>query len=329
MTVHVLWEARGIPETSVEWDLSAIVGRAGDNATSGLWTRVLPLGTGPRPGDPGAHALRRAPGLIPRELPGPLHEDHETPTQGNAAPYADNTPGAGAFCFVTGQGTDSTNWDEADVDGGRTTLTSPWFPLTGMSRPILSLWRWFHSYDALDTEQPDPSDSLAIWLTRDGVQWVLAETIRGVAHTWRESRFDVAALVGPSVFVRMRVEATDGGLPSTVEAAVDDVALWDGEAPPLSVEAAASRLLLGPASPNPARGEVSFALVSPAAVSARLEILDVSGRVVHSASRALPAGPSAWSWDGRQRGALQPPGVYLARLRVGGEERVQRFVLAR
>ena len=30
VTVHVLWEARGIPETSVEWDLSAIVGRAGD-----------------------------------------------------------------------------------------------------------------------------------------------------------------------------------------------------------------------------------------------------------------------------------------------------------
>ena len=35
VTVHVLWESRGIPETAVEWDLSAIVARAG--AAAELW----------------------------------------------------------------------------------------------------------------------------------------------------------------------------------------------------------------------------------------------------------------------------------------------------
>lgn len=44
VTVHVLWESRGIPETAVPWDLTAVVGSAGESAE--LW----PLPTPPAEG---------------------------------------------------------------------------------------------------------------------------------------------------------------------------------------------------------------------------------------------------------------------------------------
>lgn len=305
----LLWDA--LESGATGWT----VGAPGDDATSGVWTRVEPLGTGPRPGSTG--------GLSPE------HEDHELPTQGNAAPYTDNTP-IGSFCFVTGQGTDSTQWDQADVDGGRTTLTSPWLPLIGMSRPMLSLWRWFHSYDAADTEQPDPDDHLVFSLSRDGVNWVVADTLRGPANTWTESRFDVRALVGAGSLVRLRMAATDGGLPSTVEAAVDDLALYDGDTIALDAPGAVPALRLGPAQPNPSRGEVTFSLLLPDASRVEFEVFDLSGRRLHSEARVRSAGAHALHWRGRDpQGARAAPGLYLARVRVAGEESVRRVVLAR
>ena len=311
------------------WNAGWIVGATGDDATSGLWTRVEPLGTGPRPAATRPQPALERPGFIPRPRPSPLHEEETILTQGNAAPYFDNTPSPGSFCFVTGQGTDSTQWDQADVDGGRTTLTSPWLPVSGMSRPTLSLWRWFYSHDALDTEQPDPDDSLTILVTANGLTWVRAETIRGWADRWTESRFDVQALVGPSNFVRVRFVATDGNRPTAVEAAIDDVALWDGEAEPLSVPPTGGSLRMGRAEPNPASEEVTFAVMLVEAHEVRLEVHDISGRLVHAESRRLPAGESAWRWDGRSNGSRAPAGVYHARLRVGEETRVRRFALTR
>lgn len=324
LTPVLLWDALETAPTG--WT----VGAAGDNATSGLWTRVEPLGTGPRAGGIPQARPRMRPGLPPRPGETPLHEDHELPQQGNAAPYADNTPGAGTFCFVTGQGTDSTLWDQADVDSGRTTLTSPWMPMVGLSRPMLSLWRWFHSYDASDTEQPDPADHLVIALTKDGTNWVVVDSIVGSANAWTESRFDVRALLGAGGLVRLRVVATDGGLPSTVEAAVDDVAIYEGDAPPLDVPTSRPGLRLEPARPNPARGEVTFSLSVPQATTARFEVLDVAGRIVHAQTQSIAAGVTTLAWSGRDaHGGHVSPGVYLARVRVDGQDLLRRFALVR
>jgi len=319
----LLWDA--LESASTGWT----VGAPGDDATSGVWTRVEPLGTGPRSGAIAPTRAIARPGLPPRPGESPLHEDHELPTQGNAAPYADNTP-VGSFCFVTGQGTDSTNWDQADVDGGRTTLTSPWLPLIGMTRPMVSLWRWFHSYDATDTEQPDPADHLVLSLSRDGVSWTVVDTIRGRANAWTETRIDVRASLGAGSLVKLRLAATDGGLPSTVEAAVDDVAVYDGEAIALEVPPPDLALHLALTGPHPARGQVSFSLQVPMTGRVDFEVLDIAGRRWHADSRELSRGRHTLTWRGvHARGGRAAAGVYLARVRVAGEERVQRFVLAR
>jgi flagellar hook assembly protein FlgD len=62
-----------------------------------------------------------------------------------------------------------------------------------------------------------------------------------------------------------------------------------------------------------------------------LTIHDLAGRRVATLeSGEHPAGPHRSRWDGRDgSGALEPPGVYIARLVTRGEWLTARFVLAR
>jgi hypothetical protein len=58
-----------------------------------------------------------------------------------------------------------------------------------------------------------------------------------------------------------------------------------------------------------------LSFVLPASGEARLDVLDVSGRVVWSQRERLEAGAHAWRWDGRDAaGARVSTGLYLVRL---------------
>ena len=91
-------------EDTFETNLNWVVGATGDNATSGLWTRVDPIGTTAQPENDSADA--------------------------------------GAFCFVTGQGVVAGAAGAADVDGGTTSLTSPALNATD-PHAVLSYRRWY------------------------------------------------------------------------------------------------------------------------------------------------------------------------------------------
>jgi glucose/arabinose dehydrogenase len=84
--------------------------------------------------------------------------------------------------------------------------------------------------------------------------------------------------------------------------------------------------------PSPARGAVtlSYSLARAAVVS--LEILGARGervrRLVVSATQA--AGDQVWTWDGLdEHGNAAPAGLYLARLRVDGQDLVRRIPMIR
>ena len=67
--------------------------------------------------------------------------------------------------------------------------------------------------------------------------------------------------------------------------------------------------------PNPAHGPATLRFSLPAAGTARLEVLDVSGRRVWGYAQALAAGPHSIAWDGRDdAGRRLGPGLYLVRL---------------
>lgn len=314
-------------ETGTGWT----VGAPGDNATSGIWTRVEPLGTSNATGG-GADA--RAPGAPGVEDIGPVvgieHEGHEDDgaAPGQAAPETDRSPD-GAYCWVTGQGTNPASLGEADVDEGRTSLTSPALNLSAMADPVVAYWGWFY------TQFGHEDDWLAVLISNDnGASWTPVDTLRSMHNHWLEYEIHVSDHVAPTSQVRLRFQAHDGfGLGTVVEAGVDELVTYDRAALLAAGEAAAPRrLALRSVGPNPARGgQAAFALDSPSARDAEVAVFDVTGRRVRLLWRGrAEAGTLRIAWDGAgDDGRAAPAGLYFARATARGEVAEARIIRVR
>lgn len=296
------------------------VGVAGDNATTGIWTRVEPLGTGkPAGGLTTAAAGRREPPLEPS------HEGEETDgvVPGDVQPEFDRTPPPGTLCFVTGQGTDPSMIGQQDVDNGGTTLTTPSFDATPYGEPTFAYWRWLYA-----TGQAD--DRLVVSISNDdGASWTPVDTTQGVQAEWREVVVRVADYVPISDQVRLRFQAADDAPGSIVEAAIDDLILYDGAIEPVAAprSSATPRLSLRLAGAHPAP-VARLRLTAPAETGVEVAIYDVAGRRVRRLYRdAVPAGGVALEWSGTDdAGRSLGAGLYFLVARGGGERAILRFV---
>jgi choice-of-anchor B domain-containing protein len=294
----------------------------GDHATQGVWERAVPNGTysfgAPARGGP---------------APAPRHEGHEEGVEllavGPIAPASDTTPGGGGYCFVTGNGPYGGSAGESDVDGGRTTLTSPPLDLSAMDDPIVGYQRWYFM------SSPGEPDSFLVELSGDGVAWVRARTLLESDPAWRADEIRVKDFVTPSASVRIRFIAQDEGPGGVVEAGVDDVAVWDaatGSTPvPNPPPVPGAPAVLDAPRPNPTRGLAVFTLRLARPERARVEVYDLQGRRVATLYDGVaPAGALPLSWDGRgARGVRAPSGVYWVRAEAAGKSLLRKIVRAR
>lgn len=190
-------------ETNLGW----AVGDVGDNATTGIWTRVNPVGTAAQPED-------------------------------------DHTPTPGTICWVTGQGVVGGGLGDNDVDGGKTTLVSPTIDLSSGDATI-SYYRWYSNTTGAepnaDTFRVDISNA-----NGGAGTWVNVETVgpAGVqtGGGWFFHQFTVSSLVTPTAQIKLRFIAEDAALGSLIEAAVDDFVVdrfdCDEACPPITVNPA-------------------------------------------------------------------------------------------
>ncbi|MEQ1834134.1 MAG: T9SS type A sorting domain-containing protein [Candidatus Eisenbacteria bacterium] len=82
------------------------------------------------------------------------------------------------------------------------------------------------------------------------------------------------------------------------------------------------------AEPNPARGRVQFVASGTVPGPAEAEIVDLQGRIVRALGTVTLASGAAFTWDGADlHGRRAPAGLYLVKLRRGGEVRTSRFIL--
>ena len=241
-------------------------------------------------------------------------------------PSSDRTPGSGSMCFVTGQSpSSSTAPDGPDLDG-HTTLTSPVFNLSSYSDPRIGYWRWFFSRSGA-TGQPDDAAWLAVLISNNGgASWTTVDTVRGMHNAWEEATIRVRNFVTPTSAVRVRFVADDG-LAAVVEAAIDDVTLYEGtsalDAPPHED----AQLRFASPWPNPSAGSVRFALRVPATRDLTVEVVDLRGGLVRRLHHGPANGPLELTWDGRDaRGHAAAAGVYFAVARSGSETARARII---
>jgi hypothetical protein len=159
------------------------VGSGLDDATTGIWVRGDPIGTAAQP--------------------------------------EDDVTASGTDCWFTGQGPPGGGLGDNDVDGGRTTLTSPPIALAGRDAHI-GYWRWYSN----DTGSTPGTDVFEVEISDDGSSWVDVETVgpSGLQASggWFRHEFTVSDLVAVAGSVQVRFIASDEGEGSLVEAAIDD-----------------------------------------------------------------------------------------------------------
>ena len=171
------------------------VGASGDDASTGVWVRLNPVGTSAQPED-------------------------------------DHTPSGGIRCYFTGQGSLGGSIGASDVDDGRTTLTSSVLDLTGTPDPQIKYWRWYSNDQGPNPETDvfvvDISDD-------GGSSWTNVETVGpagdDVHGGWKLHQFRVSDFVTPTSNVLLRFVASDEGGGSIVEAAIDDFEVINLECP--------------------------------------------------------------------------------------------------
>ena len=175
---------------NMEYESGWTVGAPDDDATTGIWNRSNPEGTGAQPED-------------------------------------DHTIG-GSICWVTDSraGSGLGDWD---IDGGKTTLYSPNYDLSDTQDPTISYWRWYSNVAGAspnaDVFTIDIStDGGSNWTNVE----IVGPAGPGTSGGWFYYEFHVLDLgVSLTDQVKLRFVAADEGDGSLVEAAIDDLTIID------------------------------------------------------------------------------------------------------
>ncbi|MBX2979094.1 MAG: hypothetical protein KF905_07360 [Flavobacteriales bacterium] len=231
-------------------------GLPGDNATTGQWEQTFPI---PSYSESNGGGVMVAPGF-------------------------QTTPN-GEFCWVTqnaqspfdGMGT-------ADVDGGSTSFMSGNINVTTYLNPTFTYQRWYVN------NPPGGANPNADWWqvyvsSNGGNTWVPVENTKTSDRSWRRNAFRVADYVPLTSTFRIKFVASDSIRPGTnldggslVEAAVDDIQLWDAPNQTVVAELMPADLLF--LYPDPANDVLMVDLRVAGATDLQLEVVDLSGRRV-------------------------------------------------
>ena len=272
----------------MEADRGWTKGAADDDAGTGIWVRVDPYPTSAQPGD-----------------------DHS----------ADGTD-----CWITGQQQPGDSDGANDVDGGKTTLFSPVYDMTGAESLTFGYWKWYSNDQGNDPN----NDYWDVDLGNDD-SWVVLEHTMTSTNAWVEMNYDFFSYFGTPGLVQVRFIASDEGSGSIVEAGVDDffiagvfdaTGVDDGETLPFRVSLAQNV-------PNPfnPKTDISFALTKSGPVT--LKVYDIAGRLLSVlVDDVLEAGDHASTWNGRDmEGRAQSSGVYFYQLQAEGKVMAKRMVI--
>lgn len=243
----------------------------------------------------------------------------------------DHTDGSSNVCAVTGNAFAGDDVGTNDVDGGVTSLRSPYFDVTGMTDPVFTYWRWY-SNDCPTSANPG-NDVWQVRITNNGTDWVTVERLHTSDNSWRRNAIHIADYVEPTDHVGLLFIAQDSIIPggyleggSLVEAGVDDLALYDAAAPDTSgnsTQIAEDHLIAG-MYPNPVTGmlHIYFGNVSG---MVQVTLYNSVGQMVKSESTAAEPGSASYDLDC----SGLPAGVYTVSVRNAEASANRQVVISR
>jgi hypothetical protein len=149
---------------------------------------------------------------------------------GPVQPADQHTPGGYACAFTQNASSISDGIGANDVDGGHTTLFSPYYDLTNYTDPAFSYWRWYTNVSGANPG----ADWWQVLITDDGSNWVYVENNLTSDINWRKFAFRVKDYVSVTNNIQLKFIASDSLRPgqnldggSLIEAAVDDLKLYE------------------------------------------------------------------------------------------------------
>ncbi len=200
-------DAQPIAFSDMETDDGWTSGAPDDDASTGQWVRIDP-------------------NLVP-----------DSDSSMIAQPEDDHTE-VGTMCWFTGDDAVGAVQGSADVDGGKTTLLSPIYDVSGTTGLELRYWRWYTN----NTGNAPDADTWLVQASFDGGAWIDLENTMASEQAWVERVFALEDLApGLGTQLQLRFVAEDIGSGSVVEAGVDDVSLTgyvlpaEAEAPTVSL----------------------------------------------------------------------------------------------
>lgn len=230
---------------------------------------------------------------------------------GYAYPYEprEDHTSVGSKCWITARGNES-------VIGGKTSIQSPGYNLTGATTAKAKYWRWHGGHLS------DSGDTLMVQVRNDGGLWTVIDVNTESTQRWVQIEHDLYQTYGDDLgVVDFRFTVADPSIHHIVEAALDDfVILTDLEAI-VSVEdgvepSFASCLV----HPNPFRSETTVHFTAPRSCPVRLTVHDVAGRLVATLIDGIDLGAGGHNvmWDGNSdRGHRLQSGIYYVKLNAG------------
>jgi len=283
-----------------ESDLGWTVGAVGDSATEGIWERAVST----EKWDPWLERVVQ--------------------TRKDASPYP------GTMCYVTENSPLGTLMRFGDVDGGRTTLSSPVVDLSGYDAATVSYERWYQNN--IINEDGDP---LTVDVSDDGGgTWENLETLTDTPADRRWHRMVFAVPTPLTDQMQFRVVAADYGSNSLVEAALDDFEILgftdtSSDVEDGLVQNRPGRVFLGQNVPNPFNPETIIPYGLPGAARVDLSVYNIQGqRVRQLVDGMVPAGVHQASWNGRdENGQAVSSGIYFYRLKAGEYVETRRMTL--
>jgi hypothetical protein len=156
-------------------------------------------------------------------------------------------------------------------------------------------------------------------LRTTGVTNLYPDGVTGQGETLGPVEFIVPSNAPNQLFYQCGVHAVMGGTLNIQ----DPLGVPQGHGP--------EAVQLGPAAPNPARGNATFSYSLPRTMRVYFALFDARGRRVRTITDGVePAGQHLVPWDGRDdRGRTAPNGLYFFKLRADGRALSGQLVMAR